>query len=352
MRQNKISGWLASAVVCSLLMAAGCAPRGEEAARPKVEPEKQIPKAIPVPKAIPAKPVTIALKFTPQDSTTYKVTIQTERSVKFEGLSSDKAAFKGGSTGNKIEMTFTQRIQSVDDKGNAIAKIKIKGLKYLAKVKNRPVLNFDSSRKRDQKNPLAKLIGRGYTIEITPTGVVTKVTDVKRAQAAIRGSSPAATAALKLLSPVAIKKCHGTLVLPDTDKNRLRTGDNWSNIRTFDFGLMGSKSYEKIYTLKEIKDTDNRQIAIVEMNAIPSSETAKQLYKEQAMGGISKIFDNTETYTGQLKLDLTAGKVEKYLEKLQSEWVVVQPLAGEESGNEPAALKMSVIRLYRLEKID
>ena len=45
MGQVKISKWLASAVVCSLLLAAGCAPVGEEVAKPKVELEKQIPES-------------------------------------------------------------------------------------------------------------------------------------------------------------------------------------------------------------------------------------------------------------------------------------------------------------------
>jgi hypothetical protein len=109
--------------------------------------------------------------------------------------------------------------------------------------------------------------------------------------------------------------------------------------------MMGSKSYEKIYTLKEIKDTDSHKFTIVEMNAIPTSETA-----EQVSDGIPERLDTTETYTGQLKLDLTTGKIEKYLEKLESEWVMVIPPTPETKG--PVALKIGAIRLYRLEKID
>ena len=46
MRQVKISSWLARVVVCSLLLAAGCAPLGEEVAKPQVELEKQLPEAV------------------------------------------------------------------------------------------------------------------------------------------------------------------------------------------------------------------------------------------------------------------------------------------------------------------
>ena len=131
----------------------------------------------------------------------------------------------------------------------------------------------------------------------------------------------------------------------------MSTGDDWSKIKTFSFGLMGSKSYEKIYTLKELKDQDNHQIAIVEMNAIPTSETAEQLQKQQA-ADFSEQFDSTGTYTGQLKLDLTTGKVEKYNEELRSEWVVALPSAQQRDDEEPAVLMMSDTRLYSLEKID
>ena len=79
MRQVKISRWLASAVVCSLLLAAGCAPVGEETAKPKVEAKKQIPKA----KA--GEIATVALKFSPGDLTTYRVISETERGIKWEG---------------------------------------------------------------------------------------------------------------------------------------------------------------------------------------------------------------------------------------------------------------------------
>jgi len=49
---------------------------------------------------------------------------------------------------------------------------------------------------------------------------------------------------------------------------------------------------------------------------------------------------------------LTTGKVKKYLEKLQSEWIAVEPAVWQGDDKGPAALKMNVIRLYSLEKID
>jgi len=323
------------------------APPGEETAKPEAEFEKQEVE-IPTEKA-----VTLALKFVPQDSTTYRVIMEAEKSVMWEGPLPEKpGAFKGGRTASRIEMTFTQRIQSINDKGDAVVEITIKGLKDLAQVRDNTILDFDSSREKDRDNPLSRLIGQSYTIEISPAGRVLRILDVNEARAAVKGDSSAHQTASALVSDDIISQRHTILGLPVIEKNQLHKGDTWSEIESFSFGMMGSKSDEKIYTLKEVKETDHRQIAIVEMNAIPSSEMAEELHREQATGLFSKLFDNTETYTGELKLDLTTGKIEKYIEQLRTEWVAVDPFAGQQDDKEPAALKMAATRLYHIEKID
>ncbi len=322
MRQVKICGFAASSVICVLLLTAGC-----------------------------AQTATLALKFTPDDVTAYKVTTERERGVIWEGpLTKKPKRFVGGHTGSKIEMTFTQRIQSVDDEGNAVAEITIKGLKYLAKVKDNIILDFDSSREKDRNNLLSKLIGQSYTIEITASGQVSKVLDVSGARTAIGGASANQRAARLLLAEV-IKEQHSIPALSAVEKNQLRPGESWSDIKTFYFDWMGSKSYERIYELKEINNTAGRRIAIVEMSVVPTSEKAKELHKEQATGFFSKLFDTTEIYTGELRLDLTAGEVEKYFEEFRSEWIAVNPMAPEKD-KEPDMLRMSATRLYRIERID
>ena len=289
----------------------------------------------------------MALKFSPRDSTTYRVITETERSIKWEGSLPEEPTFKGGRNHDRLEMTFAQEIQSVDDKGNAIAKITFKELKYSSIVKDSSAFEFDSSKPKDPNHPLAKLIGQSYTIKIAPTGEVTEVIDTKEAETAVRKGSVPPGIALRLLNRETIKERHGTLLLPDTDKNQLHIGDNWSSTKTFSFGMMGSESYEKIYTLNKIKDQDNQQVAIIEMNAIPASETAKEQPAK-----FLKSFDNSKTYTGELELDLTTGKVKKYLEKLQPEWITAFPSAEQKTNQEPAILTMSATRLYSLEKID
>lgn len=351
MISGKILSWSISGVICLLLVGAGCAPAAKEAVREEVELKEPVPELAEEavkPEVEAEKPITVALKFAEQDSTTYKLITQMEDSVKFEGSLSDDPTFENRTNGRTIEMTFTQQIQSVNDQGNAIAKITIDGLKYLVIQINKTVQDFDSSREEDKANPLAKLIGQSYTIEVSSAGEVVKVSDVQQARAAVQGSSSANRAALKLLSEDEIKERHRAFDLPSANKNNLRTGDHWSSIKSFSFGKMGSKAYEKIYTLKEVKDKDNRRLAVVEMSTIPTSETAE--LENQITNVLAKMFDNIETYTGRLKLDLTAGKVEEYREKLQSEWVAVDPEA--KGDREPDTVRMGVIRSYKLEKID
>jgi len=334
MRQVKIFRWLASAAVCSILLAAGCDPTGGGAAKP----EKKMPKDVAV----------AALKFNPKDLTSYKVIIESGRSIKWEGALPDKPSFKGSGNTTRLEMTFTEEIQSVDANGNALAKITIKELKYSSILKNVPVLEFDSSSPQDPNDPMAKLIGQSYIIKIAPTGEVVEVVDTKEAELATRKGSVPPTVALRLLDPEVVKERHGTLVLPNTGENRLRAGDKWSRTKAFSFGSMGAESYEKIYTLNKITDRDNRQIAVIEMNAIPASEAVK----ENAESKLTKNFDNTKTYTGQLELDSTAGKVEKYLENLQMDWIIALPPAKQDPNQEPAVLTMSTTSSYSLEKIN
>jgi len=324
MNQFKICGLAASVLTCVLLLSAGC-----------------------------TQTAILALKFTPEDMTTYKVTIEAEQSSTWQGPSTSKPkGFIGGRTGNRIEMTFTQRIQSVSDEGIAIAEITIKGLKYFVKVRDNIILDFDGSREKDQNNALAKLIGQSYTIEIEPSGQISKVIDVSSARAAIEDSASGNKRAARLLAAEVIKGQHSIPVLPEVEKNQLRPGQTWSNIKTFSFGVMGSKSYERIYELKEIKNTNKGRLAVVDMSVIPSSEKAKELYKEQVTSPFSKIFDNpVEIYTGGLRLNLNTGKIEKYSEDFRSEWVAVDPMATE-TNKEPDTLRMGAIRLYCFERID
>lgn len=393
MKQLKYLSLYVALLALLLLLPAGCRPSSkepkvqvaaesaepklaEQAPQPAIEPTPEV-EVEPTPEPAPApevkaestsepppssvvrppssddsQPVELALKFAPQDSTTYRVVTEASRAIEGQGALLDDNAFKGGATTNKTEMTFTQQIKTVDPQGNAIAEITIRELKCLAVVKDNTVLDFDSSREADQNNPLNSLIGQTYTIELTPTGEVSKIIDTAQARAVIKGSSSASRMVQQMLSDEAIEHRHGVPTLAAVEENPRRPGDTWNSIKSYSFGMMGSKSYERIYTLKEVSDTDGRKIAVIEMKAIPSAESEEDIDDAQAMGMFSKMFDNTETYTGRLELDLTAGKLERYSENLRSQWLAVDPAAGRNEETDPAALKMTAVRSHHVEKLD
>lgn len=330
---------------CCMLFWAGCAEvTSEKIVKVEVGLQEPIQK-IPI-----TEPVAVRLKFTEQDSTTYKVTSETRRKINWEGSVPAKPAFQSGQTSTKVEMTFEQIIQSVDNNGEATAEITIKELKYLTKTKEGPVTDFDSSKAGHKKDQMAGLVGQSYKIKITPAGEVS-VLDVSDALAAVKGPTPAHKAVMRLLTTDAITRRHGQATLP-SGARKLLGGDNWSSVKTFSFGLMGSKSYDRVYTLKEIEKQGGRQFAEIEMNAVPTSKGSEQLHKQQESSDLSKMFDNpTETYTGRLKLDLNSGKIEKYDEQLVSEWVVIRPMSKEKRNEEPVALTMGAARLYRIERV-
>ncbi len=319
MLSGKICGFVVNVVVCILFLTAGC-----------------------------TQTTNLALKFTPEDSTTYKVTMESQRSIEWMGPLPEKpSSFTGGRTGNNIETTFTQQILSTDDKGNASAEITINSLKFLREIRDKVTLDFDSSREKDANSPLGKLIGQSYTIEITPDGQVSRLIDAGDARAAVLGKSSANQTAIHLLSEDIVKLRHTIPALPPVEMDKLQAGDNWRNTNNFSFGMMGSKSYERIYTLQEIKGIGNHQTAVVRMEAYPSVEAAKDM---QGTNPLSNMYDNIETYTGTLRLDLSDGKVAEYSEKLQTEWVIADP--NPKAGEVPSALKMKATRLYSIEKID
>lgn len=289
--------------------------------------------------------VQLALKFTPNDSTTYKVTAEAGRQAIWEGLPEKKPAeFKGGHSGNKMEMIFEQHIESINDSGNAIAKITIKKLIYQTEVTDRLVLDFDSTRKDDLKGPLGELIGKSYTIEITPTGQVSKIIDVNDIMDTISNGEPADKTAIKLLSVSAIKARHTIPGLP-TGREEFEPGQSWDDAKSFYFDQMGTKSYSKTYTLEDIKDSGKHRVAVIRMNAIPSAEQVK----EEPVT-LPFPFDNTETYTGRTKLNLAEGKVEQSSEKLLTEWIIIDPASAE--NEKPDAIKMSALQSFNIERIN
>ncbi|MHC4213584.1 MAG: hypothetical protein ACYSWP_09460 [Planctomycetota bacterium] len=332
MKSLRIIFILVVACLCLSVLAGGCGPK-------------------PIPKDI-ESPVTLALSFKPGQSGNYKLVTERKKTVEFEGTLATSDQLTGGSTGDSLEMTFSQRVESIDEGGNATLGITIKSLKFKSIEKNNVRLDFDSGRKKDKASPLAKLIGKGYKIRLSPEGAVLAVLDTKDALGAVKGNSAGHQVGTTLLKSDVVKIRHGITALPKADKNQLSVGEDWSSVKNMTFGLMGNRSFERVYVLKEIKEIDGNKVGVIEMNAIPTSKGPGGSNIDEATESISKMFDNIDIYNGSLELDLSGGTVKKFTESLTSEWIIVDPAAQADSEKEPDSLKMIATRTHKLERID
>ena len=293
--------------------------------------------------------VELALKFVPGRATTYRITTELEKSVEWKGAQAARPAqFTDGRTGNHIELTFEQRVQQVQGDGSAVLEIAIKGLKYVGEVVNKTVLDFDSARQEDSGSPLAALVGKSYRVKMSPQGQVLEISNVEPLRQAVQGGLPAHRVAQRLLSDDEIRSRHEITALSALKEGSTRPGQNWSSIRTFSFDDLGAKTYERIYTLKQVP-TEKGGPAVVEMRAIPSAARAEEMHKGQAVNPFAKMSDNSDRYEGRLVLDLDSGQVREYSEQMQNEWIIADP-AAVQTGR-PTAIKMAAKRLQRLELV-
>lgn len=297
--------------------------------------------------------VELRLRFSPGETRTYKVTSDVERSVKWEGDTSRKpASFRSAATGNHIEMTFEQQVVESDDEGQGVVEITIKGLRYLGRVRDKEVLDFDSTAADDAESPLARLIGQRYRVRMTAKGRVSAVVDVAAARAAVEGDTDAHETAQRLVADSVIRRRHEIPALTALEGEQVRSGEEWSSTRTIAFGRMGAKAYERVYSLTGVEEQDGRRVAVVEMKAIPSAVAAEELHEAQPVNPFASMFDSQGSYEGRLTLDLDRGAIGEYFEHVDVQWVAADMSGAEEGAASPAVLKMVAAELYKLERIE
>jgi hypothetical protein len=377
-RTIRPAGVAAGIAVCLLLIVSGC--QKDRAATPaaKVEPPAdaavvvQPPADVPdadsakpatreEPKAHAAQPesepnevgpaVSLVLGFSPGQTATYKVTTEAHKSVEWIGPESGKpAGYADGRSGNYVEITFAQQVQRVRDDGNAVLEITVKDLKYRGLIQSRTVLEFDSERLQDRDNPLAAVVGKSYRLEMSPKGKVVELLDMDAVRRAVKAGTPEYSVAVKLFSDEIVRDRHDIPPLSVLQDGQARPGQSWSDLKSFGFGEMGLKGFERVYTLKRAESDDGR-VALVEMKAIPSAAMAEELHKRQSAGPMSGLFDSTDKYEGRLELDLDGGRIREYMEEMQAEWVIADPAAMQDTTAEPRGLKMGAGRLHRLELV-
>lgn len=333
---SKMNAYLSVMGLCLSFVVAGCEVGVEEIGMPAVE------------KPPAEQEVVLALKFEPGEKAKYKLVSETNRGYRLEQSSQDEVVDERNI--NRLEMTFTRQIDSVDEQGIAVVTITIDELKYFAQIKNDVKMDLDSSREAD-KAKLAKLIGQSYKIKLSRDGAA-EVIDARMLQK-VKGD-PAGALVRALFSNESIVKLHSVLALPEKDSNRLRRGDSWSRLRAGPLGMIEPKCYEKTYTLEDVKRCGGQEVAVVKIDAVPSAEDCPDMPEDaRGMGIFAKMFDDTsDTYEGKLVLNLDDGKVAEYFEDMQVKWVAMETPPGKRGEEGPDVLTMSFGHLHSIKMID
>lgn len=289
------------------------------------------------------------LSLVPKSETVYKVVTSSAKDYQFIQPSIDKT--KERHTSGSVEMVFLQKVESVDQQGNATVNIAIKQLKYLSKGPEGVKEDFDSQRAQDKSNPLAKLVGASYKIKISPRGGV-EVLDASAARSILKGGDLAVTVAARLFSDEEMARRHQVMALFDAGKGSYKKGDKWNALAASPQGTLAPKTFEKIYTLTNVKEKDGQKIATVEMNAVPSSKRLEDQKKEQAMNLFSSMFDEKNSYTGKMVINLTTGVIDSYQETFKADWLAAEPGEGQKSDQGPDQLTMGFTQVYSIEKVN
>ncbi len=199
---------------------------------------------------------------------------------------------------------------------------------------------------------MAELIGQSYKLEMTTKGDVLALIDMQSVRRVAEGVTPAHRTAARLLSDKIVRKRHEVAALTVLESDTVPLQAHWSKEAGFVFSMFGARAYERVYTFERVEENDGGGQAVVVMKAIPSVAGAGAAHRSQAVNPLMGMFDSTDRYEGELRLDLNAGQVSTYSEHFQTQWVTADPAAVQSGDPNPAVLRMGAVESYRLERIE
>jgi hypothetical protein len=312
---SKASFTTASIALCLLVFLSGCGPSAD-----------------------------LSLQFTPQSSNAYEVTTEVTKDFRFEQPTMDK--LREEQTKTLIRVAFTQTIDSVNNEGIASATVIIDGLSAYMTNKNEQRLSYDSTKEEDKKNPLAKLIGQRYTVQLSPDGKVVGFDSTAAKKAVTAGFE--AKLAERIMDESGIRERHEIPALWEAGKAK----KSWTQVVPSPPGLLAPKSFQKTYTLTGTDTIDGKKVAVVEMKAMESAEPAEgQKASSASMGFMAKMFDSQDVYTGKLLLGLDHGDVIEYDETLVSTYVAQEMPENAAPNKGPDTLTMRFTNRVSMKKL-
>jgi len=273
---------------------------------------------------------------------TYKFVSESDQYVEWEGDVPDTDKFRKATNDNDATFVFTREVLAPNEQGDIVSKIVIKELKLYATVKDKHILDFDSTREKDQSHPLSKLIGASYTIIRSGDSGIIKAINAREVQQRTSIYNPAKD----FFSTESITERHNRMTIAKDIRERLKKNYKWSSVKDFEFGKMGQKSFERQYSVQDITRNEGRKTAVIEMNAIPSFVTKDGNEAKDFSGGFDRQFD----YTGKILLDMNSGEAVKNSEQLDIKWMMALPASS--GSSEMVTLIMGAKRNFALDRIE
>ena len=278
------------------------------------------------------------------DVSSCKVVQETTKEVSFEQPSLNKS--KVDTTQSIVEMSFDQKVASVEADGSAIFDVTITAIKLYSKGQKGVNIDYDSTREADKADQMTALIGQSYKVKIAADGKASVVDAAAITEAAKSREAKA------LVSAESIEKRHSITAMPDEGVAALAKNKSWTKLGTTPKGALQPKAFEKVYALDTIEQTADGKVAIVKMNAVETNKTVEGFDASTGgLGVMANIFDSTSDYTGQLDYNITTGKIKSYKETLKSEHVAAEEPKGGDASKGPDVLTMRFINSYSFEVV-
>lgn len=277
------------------------------------------------------------------DVQTYKVAQETTKEVSFEQPSINQS--KLDTTQSIVEVVFDQKATDAAEDGSAVFDITIKDVKLFSKGQTGVNIDYDSTREEDKDHQLSRLLGKSYKIKIADNGKAS-VVDASAVRAAATSREARA-----IVSDDSIVKRHTIKAMPQEGKAKIGRSQSWTTVGTTPEGALQPMAFEKHYSFKDYKNTDDGKIAVVEMLGIETNKPVEGFNAAGGLGVMAGIFDSSASYTGKLKYNTTTNRLVSYNEELISEHVAAEHPRGGDPDAGPDVLTMRFISIYTIEEV-
>jgi hypothetical protein len=287
------------------------------------------------------------MNYAVNKTVSYESTTKTVKDVEF-----DQPSLKKGTkdqTSSVVTIKFDQAIAEVGQDGTATADVTITGIQCKMVNRNQARYEFDSASEKNKADLMNKLVGQSYRISLSPDGAV-KVLDAAKARA-VKIGGEGQKLAQTIVSDIAIIERH-QLPLPSTDKNITLSPKGWTQVAPSPPGGLAPKMFNKVYTVEQISKDNTATVTMAAKENLTEKPTEDPKASGNNLGFLSKLFDNNDSYTGKLVVNLSSGIVNSYEETFVSSYTAQDKPSNASADTPPDTLIMRLTYSLNLRKID